>query len=394
MIQLQHPKRRQNPCNHGARTGCCRWPILILINCGILLPHLFVAASTSTATEYLQDYNIVHYPDHARLLQWKDTQGNLQPVNTTADWSKRRAHIINNFEAAAGRRSEKSRDPEQITYQTHETVSLGSIVRKKIAIPIDGNDVIHAYLFLPASKVKLPAMLCLHQTTKSGKGEPAGLSGLPTLHYALELAQRGYITIAPDYPRFGDSTTDAYQLGYVSATAKGIANHRHCVTLLTQLPEVDLERIGCIGHSLGGHNSIFVALYEPRIKVIASSCGFCSFPKYYGGNLKGWTHAGYMPRIASLFDSDPKKVPFDFTELLAALAPRPVFINAPLRDANFDVEGVRDCVKAALPVYQLFGKTENLVAVHPDCEHAFPDDIREKCYRFLDTHLRERKESR
>jgi dienelactone hydrolase len=394
MIQLEHSQHREKHCIYGARTGRCRWPIVFLITFYLFVLNLFALALTSASAEFLQKYNIVHYPDHNQLLTWKDEKGNFHPVRTIDEWNIRRGHIVTNFEAVAGRRPDQFRDPEQITYQTLETVSLGNLVRKKITIPMDDNDVIHAYLFLPVAKAKLAAMLCLHQTTKTGKGEPAGLSGLPTLHYALELAQRGYVTLAPDYPRFGDSTTDAYHLGYLSATAKGIANHRKCVSLLTQLPEVDAERIGCIGHSLGGHNSIFVALYEPRIKVIATSCGFCSFPKYYGGNLKGWTHAGYMPRIASVFASDPKKVPFDFTELLAALAPRPVFINAPLRDANFDVEGVRDCVKAALPVYQLFAKPENLHAVYPDAEHAFPDEIRLECYSFLDLHLRLRRERR
>ena len=51
-----------------------------------------------------------------------------------------------------------------------------------------------------AAGEKLPAMLCLHQTTKIGKEEPAGLGGNPNLHYALHLAQRGYVTLAPDYP--------------------------------------------------------------------------------------------------------------------------------------------------------------------------------------------------
>ena len=43
---------------------------------------------------------------------------------------------------------------------------------------------------------------------------------------------------------------------------------------------------------------MFTAAFDPRIKAIVSNCGFNTFPKYYGGNLKGWTHKGYMPRIA------------------------------------------------------------------------------------------------
>jgi len=35
--------------------------------------------------------------------------------------------------------------------------------------------------------------------------EPAGVSGDPTQDYALELAERGFVTISPDYPGFGAS---------------------------------------------------------------------------------------------------------------------------------------------------------------------------------------------
>ena len=132
---------------------------------------------------------------------------------------------------------------------------------------------------------------------------------------------------------------------------KGIVNHRRAIDLLQSLPEVDPQRIGVIGHSLGGHNALFLAAFDDRVKVIVTSCGFTSFPKYMNGDLSGWSHKGYMPRIADQFGKDPRRMPFDFSDILIALAPRAVFINAPLRDDNFEVSGVRDCVAAALPVY-------------------------------------------
>ncbi|HUQ93036.1 MAG TPA: acyl-CoA thioester hydrolase/BAAT C-terminal domain-containing protein, partial [Bryobacteraceae bacterium] len=169
---------------------------------------------------------------------------------------------------------------------------------------------------------------------------------------------------------------------------KGIRNHRRAVDLLASLPEVDARRIGVIGHSLGGHNSLFLAAFEPRVAALVTSCGFTSFAKYYGGNLTGWSHAGYMPRIASVYEKSPGKMPFDFPGVLQAIAPRPVFINAPLHDANFDATGVDDCVAAARPVYdRIFRARENLRVVHPDCQHDFPPEIRKKAYEFLETSL-------
>jgi len=208
------------------------------------------------------------------------------------------------------------------------------------------------------------------------------------LHYAAELAARGYVTLAPDYPNFGDYEVDPYGMGYASATMKGIYNHIRTVDLLALLPEVDSSRIGVIGHSLGGHNALFLAAFEPRIQAVVTSCGFNSFRSYKGGDLEGWSHKGYMPRIATVYGKSAIKMPFDFTEILGALAPRPVFINAPLQDDNFEVSGVKSCLAAALPVYlRIFQASNRLVAVYPNCGHDFPPDIREKAYNFLDRWL-------
>jgi len=219
----------------------------------------------------------------------------------------------------------------------------------------------------------------------------AGLGDKPHRSYASELTERGYVTLAPDYPGFGDYGTARkalYEHGYVSCTMKGIWNHMRAVDLLQSLPMVDPERIGCIGHSLGGHNTLFLGVFDPRIKVMVSSCGFNAFAKYYEGNLTGWTHDGYMPRIALVYGKDPTRMPFDFTEILGALAPRYVFVNAPLHDANFEVSGVEDCIRAAQPVYGLYGVAERLAVVYPDAEHDFPDAEREQAYAFIDGALR------
>jgi hypothetical protein len=284
-----------------------------------------------------------------------------------------------------------STDKVSLDLKIESEEKLPKLVRKRISFVAGKGDRVTGYLLIPqASRVKTAAVLCLHQTTAIGSGEPAGVGGLKNLHYALELAERGYVALAPDYPNFGSYKIDPYANGFVSATMKGIWNHIRAVDLLQSLPEVDAGNIGCIGHSLGGHNSLFVAAFEPRLKVVVTSCGFNSFFKYYKGNLTGWSHRGYMPRIADEFGRNPAKMPFDFTEILGALAPRAVFINAPLRDGNFEVSGVKDCVAAAMPVYRLHEASVKLEAVYPDAGHDFPPDIREKAYAFIDRQFKPR----
>lgn len=298
-------------------------------------------------------------------------------------WSSQRNRTLAGMQEVMGPLP-KSPDRRPIVTVVEE-VSFPALIRRKITFDSGDGDSVPAYLFLPSGERRArAAVICLHQTVAIGKKEPAGLGGKDNLHYALELAESGFVTLAPDYPRFGDYQIDPYSMGYVSATMKGIRNHRRAVDVLTSMPEVDRHRIGVIGHSLGGHNALFLAAFEPRIAAIVTSCGFTSFHKYKSGDLTGWSHRGYMPRVASVYAKSPDRMPFDFPDVLAAIAPRPIFINAPLHDANFDASGVDDCVRSAHAIYsRVFHVPERLRLVHPDCAHDFPPDVRREAYNFL-----------
>jgi len=266
---------------------------------------------------------------------------------------------------------------------------LEGYVRKKISYASDEDDRVPAYLLVPTGFTgKRPAALCLHQTTSIGKGEPAGLNTNVNMRYAAELVKRGYVCLVPDYPSFGDYKYDFKKSAYTSGTMKAIVNNMRGIDLLQSLPEVDGERIAAIGHSLGGHNAMFTAAFDERIKAIVSSCGFCSFHKYYGGNLKGWTSDRYMPRIASEYKNDPKQMPFDFTDVVASFAPRAFLAVAPVKDDNFAVDGVRDVFKAALPAYEKLKAVDELQARYPDAGHDFPPEERKAAYEFMDKRLK------
>jgi pimeloyl-ACP methyl ester carboxylesterase len=328
------------------------------------------------------------YPDKTKLLTYRDAAGQEHPVMTAADWARRRANILANMQEAMGRLPDASRKVT-LDVKIDEEVQTDRHARQKLTFAAEKDDRVPAYLFLPRERRgKLPAVLCLHQTVRIGKGEPAGLGGSPNLHYAVHLAERGYVTLAPDYPNFGEYKFDTYQRGYQSGTMKAVWNNMRAADLLQSLPEVDPERIGCIGHSLGGHNTMFTAAFDTRIKALVSNCGFTSLPKYFGGKLKGWSSATYMPRIADTYELKPEKVPFDFPEVVATFAPRAFLASAPLHDGNFEVGGVKDCLDAARPVYELLHAGEKLTANYPDCKHDFPPEVRKVAYDWLDPWLK------
>lgn len=327
------------------------------------------------------------YPDHARLLVVRNHQGEETPVTRVVDWQVRRSHVLSHVQEVMGPLPGGERRVllDLAVIEEHEEPAY---IRKKVTFATEPGDRVPAWLLVPKSERQThPAVLCLHQTIPIGKDEPAGLGSNPDLAYARELAERGFVALAPDYVRFGDHQPDPYALGYASASMKGIWDHMRAVDLLESLPEVDPTRIGAIGHSLGGHNALFLAAFDPRIRAVVTSCGFTSFPRYYQGNIAGWSHAGYMPRLKDVYELKVDRVPFDFPELLGSIAPRAVFINAPTRDDNFDLQGVKDCVTAARGVYSLFGEDRRLVLETPDAGHAFPPEIRDKAYEFLTERL-------
>jgi hypothetical protein len=124
-----------------------------------------------------------------------------------------------------------------------------------------------------------------------------------------------------------------------------------------------------------------------------SSCGLDSFLDYYGGDPhvwkpeRGWCQFRYMPALTN-YAGRLADIPFDFHEIIGALAPRACFISAPLGDTNFKWRSVDAIAEAARPVYQLYGVPQHLQVAHPDCGHLFPTGMREKAYRLLEANLR------
>ena len=82
------------------------------------------------------------------------------------------------------------------------------------------------------------------------------------------------------------------------------------------------------------------------------------------------------------------EIPFDFHELIGALAPRHVLIIAPLKDSNFQAPSVDRIATAAREVFQLYSHLTRLRIEHPDCEHDFPPEMREAAYKLFETVLK------
>jgi dipeptidyl aminopeptidase/acylaminoacyl peptidase len=206
-----------------------------------------------------------------------------------------------------------------------EEKDCGLYVRRLITYASEPGSRVPAYLLMPKELLKgnrkAPAILCLHGTDNVvGHGTVVGLGKNANRNYANELAERGYVCLAPNYPLLAKYQPDVKKLGWESGTLKAVWDNMRGLDYLVSLPSVDAKAMGAIGHSLGGHNSVFTAVFDERLQVVVSSCGLDSFLDYYNGDEKnwvlekGWCQTRYMPRLAN-YRGKLADIPFDFHEL-------------------------------------------------------------------------------
>src|SRR5438105_451810 len=225
---LSYGHRTSLPPNRDQAMSCRRSCLPFRVAC-LVATLVVTLASLAAAPPF--------YPDKTRLLVWRDADGKEHPVTTPADWEKRRQHILANMQEVMGPLPD---DSQKVPLDVHitEEIKTPHYVRKKLTVAVEKDDRVPAYLLIPLqAKGKLPAVLCLHQTVAIGKAEPAGLGQRENLRYAVHLAERGYVTLAPDYPSFGDYAYDFSRSPYPSGSMKAIWNNMRAIDLLQALPE-------------------------------------------------------------------------------------------------------------------------------------------------------------
>lgn len=345
------------------------------------------------------------------LLSYTNAEGKTAPVKTLYEWQIKREQILDSMQALFGklpgdpmRPPFNSALPELPPYnvQIKDSLKTNLYVRYNIRFTVAPGEDVTAYLYIPVEKnknSKFPAMLALHETDMLGKKSVDGQGHNINLAYGKELAQRGYVVLAPDYPGFGDQKeydfkTDRYESGIM----KAIFNNIRCVDFLQSRTDTDPERIGVIGHSLGGHSAMWLAAFEPRLKVVVSSCGWTpnryynnyneAMRKKMGGRLWGYAQERYTMLALTKYHLRAEDMPFDYEEVIAAIAPRAFFSNSPVHDANFNVEGVRVGIARASEVYHFLDADDQLQVRYPVSGHDFPPEVRFESYRYIDKMLK------
>ncbi len=345
-------------------------------------------------------------PDLVDLLTYDGRK-----ITSPDEWKQRRAYINGLLQAFLGV-PPASKPP--LAVNVIEETQQDGYRRRKLLYQTEPGEFVPAYLLIPGKlSGRVPAVVCPHQTTQAAKREPAGMAGNPQLHMALALVRRGYVTLTYDAACFGERHDP--ESGHYGDAIPFYRKHPHwalmskmawdlsrTIDYLETLPFVDPARIGSIGHSHGGYTTLLAAALDPRIRVAISSCGYDTFR--YDGNAYRWSHAtALLPRLGfystspyiniksfvGMPDSETVRIPFDMHELLALIAPRPLFLSTSDEDAIFPNAGwsARRSLARLEPLYKLLGAEDRLGSYFFRGGHSFPPEAAQRAYGWLDRWL-------
>ena len=291
---------------------------------------------------------------------------------------------------------------------------FGNFFLHKISYFVEPQLKVSAYLLIPKQRnKKIPGILALHEHNdeyKAGKSEVVGLvknpryTKLEAVHpdpahrtppskkqfaYGKELCEKGFIVLAPDFIGFEEHRDSNWELddyyeepgfirGYEEMLSEKYLLHGSClmakhvhdlyiaISVLTSIEHVDSNKIGVIGHSLGGEMASIITTFDKRIKAGVNSCGTFSYEDFENSNRMQTANT-----IIPNFRSDNK----DFDFFLDMIPPKP-FLST---------NGAKDIGTMAKKLLKY--KRKNFEAVTHKGGHEFPPDVRNEAYSFLQKNL-------
>ena len=283
---------------------------------------------------------------------WDDL---LEDIDTVDAWKEKRTQIHARFlDLIRAWAAPAIPEPDlQVEREWH----TGEFTIQFVSYQVESDERAHAYIGIPGGDPPAngrPAVVCLHRTTNWGARRTLGLppepgaphenkGGVDGKDYARDLVRNGYVTISPEHfvsanrmPDIGPYETGPFYEKHTNWSAVGKYVHDSVIAtnILCDRPDVDANRIGVTGHSLGGHGTIWLTAYDDRIRCAAPSCSAQSFRET--PNPLHWSRDRwyiYFPQLREQFLAG-ETVQCDFHEMFALIAPRPVLDRLALNDGD------------------------------------------------------------
>lgn len=236
----------------------------------------------------------------------------------------------------------------------------GSYKIQKIAYQTLPDLWVPAYLLTPTtSPGPFPTLLC---PPGHGGGINQVMNEDGAYHkYPHQFAEAGFVALVPENisfgeranpdPRYRGCSFEHEALNLLGSTAIGYRmwDLQRAIDLLETLPQVDKNRMGCAGLSLGGEMTHYLAACDTRIRVVCIACFLTSFK----GTFLKEPHCtcGYVPKMARYFEH---------ADLASLIAPRPLMLQVGTKDGSFLVEDSQASYDELATLYRMLGAEEEI----------------------------------
>ena len=235
----------------------------------------------------------------------------------------------------------------------------------------------------------LPAILyvCGHGRVK--KGDISYGNKTHYQHHGAWFARNGYVCL----------TIDTLQLGEIEGIHHGTYRHGrwwwnsrgytpagveawNCIRSLDYLQsrsEVDGERIGVTGRSGGGAYSWWIAALDERIKCAVPVAGITNLQNHVvDGCVEGHCDCMYMVNTYR----------WDYAQVAALVAPRPLLISNTDKDRIFPLDGVVDVYSKVRRIYELYGKRDHIGLQITEGPHKDTQELRIHAFHWFNRFLK------
>ena len=264
-------------------------------------------------------------------------------------------------------------------------------ILEKLVLDLNGIEVVPAYFVKPLGiEGRLPCVLYNHahgNDYKLGKQELlAGRDALQAPPYAQALTAAGYSVLCIDAWCFGDRRGRTESAVFKEMLWRGqvlwgmmIYDSLRAIDYLGSRPDVDPERLGTLGLSMGSTMAWWMAALDTRIKVCVDICCLTDFDALIeAGGLDGHGVYYYVPSLLKHFTT---------SQINALIVPRPHLSLAGNYDSLTPRAGLDRIDRDLQAAYREAGVEDAWVLKRYDTEHFETADMRVSILQFLERWL-------
>ena len=160
-----------------------------------------------------------------------------------------------------------------------------------------------------------------------------------------------------------------------------IRDEQIALDYLLSRPEIDKNKIGVEGMSMGSTRSWWLAAVDDRIKAVVGVACFTRYEELINQRyLKAHGIYYFVPGMLKHFDTEA---------VMGLIAPRPFLALTGDSDAGSPLNGIKVLEKKLDEVYSLYGKKENFKSVvYPNTGHVYNDDMKLQMLNWFEKYLK------